>query len=85
MCRLGACSRQITVHPTVASAAGYHVLSVTSANTLPNATCALSSTFSYGRAPLFAQCTLTTSGTTLLSVYVDKTCAGAVLQACADC
>ena len=67
-----------------ASAAGYHVLSVTSADTLPNSTCALSSTFSYGRAPLFAQCTLTPSGTTLLSVYVDKTCAGAVrwLQAC---
>jgi hypothetical protein len=67
-CIVGDCSSD-------APTPGYHVLSVDTANSLPNATCALSSTLSYGSPPLFQQCTLTPSGTTLLSVYVDKTCA----------
>ena len=65
-----------TVYPCPAAAAGYHVLSVDTASSLPSGTCALDSSLSYGSPPMFQRCTLSPAGTTLLSVYVDKTCAG---------
>ena len=55
------------------------MLSIKTANDLPKATCALSSTYSYGNPPLFEQCSstdLTTSGNIYLSVYVDQYCGG---------
>ena len=55
------------------------MLSVDTASSLPSGTCALDITLSYGSPPMFQRCTLAPAGTTLLSVYVDKTCAGALV------
>lgn len=69
--------------PVPAAAAGYAVLSVTTANNLPKDTCALASTYSYGNPTLFQQCSSVQLGTpdaTYLSVYVDQYCGGTPAQ-----
>lgn len=76
-CALPAAPTMTFVQPCPAAASGYHVLSVDTASSLPSGTCALDSSLSYGSPPMFQRCTLSPAGTTLLSVYVDKTCAGA--------
>ena len=63
--------------------AGYQVLSVTAAGTLPAADCALGPQLAFASPPLFGRCSLAPPGTTLLSLYVDQYC-GAVLTPMSD-
>lgn len=61
----------LTPLPFCPAAAGYHVLSITTPNTLK--TC-LDNAPTYAKPLLFQQCTVTS--TTYLSVYVDQYCGG---------
>jgi hypothetical protein len=59
-----------------AASPGYQVLSVASPGELPQATCNLDPSLSFGSPPLFGQCTLAASPPTALSIFVDRECAG---------
>ena len=74
----GGCDSTNTETPT----AGYQVLSVKTASTLPKASCDLAAAVSYANPKLFEQCKFTSAGTTQLSVFVDQYCQGACLLRC---
>jgi hypothetical protein len=54
------------------------VLSVTSAGSLPEGTCALGASLSFAAAPLFGRCSLVTPGATWLTLFVDQYCGVAI-------
>ncbi|KAI3425348.1 hypothetical protein D9Q98_009112 [Chlorella vulgaris] len=62
-----------------AASPGYHVLSVASPGELPQATCNLDPSLSFGSPPLFGQCTLAASPPTALSIFVDRECAVSIV------